>query len=99
MVRCQRFGGWGEAGCTYALDSAFARSDYGLFSPVWHGLDPRCIAVYFMEGHLILVAAAGYFGKLACLVSEQGAFGIVDLHDEVLLLRHGWDYLPIYLVA
>ena len=60
-----------------------------------HGFYPCHVTVYFMEAHLIFVAADGGIGELASLVGVQGLYHVVDFGDEVPLFSFCWDEVPV----
>ena len=60
-----------------------------------HGFYPCCVTVYFMEAHLIFVAADGGLRELASLVGVKGLFYVVDLGNEVLLFWFCGGELPV----
>ena len=63
-----------EARCAHAGYAYLPGSDHGVLSAARHGLYPCRVTIYFMEAHLIFVAADGSLGELACLVGAHGVF-------------------------
>ena len=77
---------WDDALVLHTSECALTGQNNSPLCFVFDWLQPSVVAVYVVDGHLILVTAAGALRELAFLVCVDRGFRLVDCYKYIVLL-------------